>query len=149
MALSGRPGPVYIDLPGDVLSASVPSENITQLPKFTDVPRSMAPYEQITKAFSVIKTAKRPLVIIGKGAAYGNSDKELTEFINLTNLPFLPTPMGKGVVSDLHDNCVAPARSTALARSDMILLVGARLNWILHFGKPPRFDKDVNTNDFI
>lgn len=52
--------------------------------------------------------------------------------------------MGKGVVSDNHINCVGPARSTALGKADVILLVGARLNWILHFGKPPRFDKNVN-----
>lgn len=89
------------------------------------------------------RNAKRPLVIIGKGAAYGNYGKELTEFINSSNLPFLPTPMGKGVVSDFHQNCVGPARSTALSKADVILLIGARLNWILHFGKSPRFDKNV------
>lgn len=82
-------------------------------------------------------------MIIGKGAAYSNCEKEMTDFINVTNLPFLPTPMGKGVVSDFHRNCVGPARSTALSKSDVILMIGARLNWILHFGKPPRFDKNV------
>ena len=72
----------------------------------------------------------------------------MTDFINVSNLPFLPTPMGKGVVSDFHQNCVGPARSTALSRADVIVLVGARLNWILHFGKPPRFDKNVNIYNF-
>lgn len=89
------------------------------------------------------RNAKRPLVIVGKGASYANSDREMTEFINASNLPFLATPMGKGVVSDFHQNNVGPARSTALSKADVILLVGARLNWILHFGKPPRFDKNV------
>jgi len=91
-----------------------------------------------------IRNAKRPLIIVGKGASYVNCDKELTDFVDLSNLPFLPTPMGKGVVSDFHKNNVGPARSTALSKADVILLIGARLNWILHFGKPPRFDKNVN-----
>lgn len=52
--------------------------------------------------------------------------------------PFLPTPMGKGVIRDDHDQCVSPARSLALLKADVIVLVGARLNWMLHFGKPPR-----------
>lgn len=82
-------------------------------------------------------------MIVGKGASYANADMELTEFINGTDLPFLPTPMGKGVVSDFHPNNVGPARSTALSKADLVVLVGARLNWILHFGKAPRFDKNV------
>lgn len=87
--------------------------------------------------------AKRPLVIIGKGAAYARAEKEMTEFINATGMSFLPTPMGKGVVTDFHPKNVNAARSRALQEADCIFLVGARLNWILHFGLPPRFHKSV------
>jgi 2-hydroxyacyl-CoA lyase 1 len=90
-----------------------------------------------------LKSAKRPLVIVGKGVAYGDASKEMNAFINSTNLPFLSTPMGKGTVSDEHPNFVGPARSMALQKADVIFLCCARLNWILHFGKPPRFAKDV------
>jgi 2-hydroxyacyl-CoA lyase 1 len=71
---------------------------------------------------------------VGKGAAYCRAEKEITQLINETNLLFIPTPMGKGVVSDFHNNCMIAARSKVLQKSDVILLIGARLNWILHFG---------------
>lgn len=60
-----------------------------------------------------------------------------------TSTQVLATPMGKGVVDDNHVNSVAPARSLALQKADVILVLGARLNWILHFGRPPRFDPNV------
>lgn len=77
------------------------------------------------------------------GAAYSHAEKEVRALISSFNLPFLATPMGKGVVSDNDPNCVASARTLALQKADTILLLGARLNWILHFGKPPRFDANV------
>uniref|UniRef100_A0A8C9X2F2 2-hydroxyacyl-CoA lyase n=1 Tax=Sander lucioperca TaxID=283035 RepID=A0A8C9X2F2_SANLU len=106
-------------------------------------PVSLAHHGAITEAISVLKAAKRPLVIIGKGAAYGRAETALREFVEKSGLPFLPTPMGKGVLPDDHPNCVAAARSRALLQADVVLLLGARLNWILHFGLPPRFDPDV------
>jgi 2-hydroxyacyl-CoA lyase 1 len=71
------------------------------------------------------------------------AEPAVNAFINKSGLPFLPTPMGKGVVPDSHPNNVSPARSTALGQADVVLLLGARLNWILHFGKAPRFRPDV------
>uniref|UniRef100_A0AAQ5ZEB7 2-hydroxyacyl-CoA lyase n=1 Tax=Amphiprion ocellaris TaxID=80972 RepID=A0AAQ5ZEB7_AMPOC len=106
-------------------------------------PVSLADHDEITKAISVLKTAKAPLIIIGKGAAYGRAETVLKEFVEMSGLPFLPTPMGKGVLPDDHPNCVAAARSRALLQADVVLLLGARLNWILHFGLPPRFNPDV------
>lgn len=81
--------------------------------------------------------------LIFAGAGYARSENQLRDLINFTGLPFLPTPMGKGVVSDTDERCVSSARTTALLKSDVILLLGARLNWILHFGRPPRFRSDV------
>uniref|UniRef100_A0A671UPY8 2-hydroxyacyl-CoA lyase n=1 Tax=Sparus aurata TaxID=8175 RepID=A0A671UPY8_SPAAU len=106
-------------------------------------PVSVADQGAITEAISVLKEAKRPLVIIGKGAAYGRAETALREFVEMSGLPFLPTPMGKGVLPDDHPNCVAAARSRALLQADVVLLLGARLNWMLHFGLPPRFNPDV------
>uniref|UniRef100_A0A665UJS8 2-hydroxyacyl-CoA lyase n=1 Tax=Echeneis naucrates TaxID=173247 RepID=A0A665UJS8_ECHNA len=106
-------------------------------------PVSLADHGAITEAISVLKAAKRPLVIIGKGAAYGRAETALREFVEMSGLPYLPTPMGKGVLPDDHPNCVAAARSRALLQADVVLLLGARLNWILHFGIPPRFDPHV------
>jgi 2-hydroxyacyl-CoA lyase 1 len=82
-------------------------------------------------------------VIVGKGSAWARAEDEVREFVRRTHLPFLATPMGKGVVPDDDPLSVAPARSFALQNADAVLLLGARLNWILHFGLPPRFAKGV------
>lgn len=142
-------------------------------------PKVLAEPSNVARAVEALRSAKSPLVIVGKGAAYSRAEAEVKAFVEATNLPFLPTPMGKGVVPDNHPQCVAPARSKvrrfrffvflhticvcsarscpadvglarlpgaiaqALQSADVILLLGARLNWILHFGKPPRFRPDV------
>lgn len=142
-AITGRPGPVYLELPGDVLKQLVAEADIKWCNTPIQVPKFVPLDDDITKAIQLLKTAKNPLVIIGKGAAYSRAEKELTEFINKTGLPFLPTPLGKGVVADSHKLNVSAARSTALGKADLVLLVGARFNWILHFGHAPRFDKNV------
>lgn len=142
-AMYGRPGVSYIDLPGDMIEAEVPPGTVKLPPKCPPPPVTLSDPKNVHKAVTVLKSAQRPLVIIGKGSAYSRAEKSVLEFISESNLPFLPTPMGKGVISDLHPLCVAPARSRALLEADVILLLGARLNWILHFGRPPRFNPDV------
>ena len=92
---------------------------------------------------ALLKNAKSPLVIVGKGIAYGFAENEMREFIEKSGLPFLPTPMGKGVVDDSDPRSVASARTFALKTADVIFLAGARFNWILHFGEAPRLRKDV------
>uniref|UniRef100_A0A3Q2XIC7 2-hydroxyacyl-CoA lyase n=1 Tax=Hippocampus comes TaxID=109280 RepID=A0A3Q2XIC7_HIPCM len=106
-------------------------------------PICLADHGAVLEAITVLKSAKRPLVIIGKGAAYARAESVLRDFVESSQLPFLPTPMGKGVLPDDHPKCVAAARSRALLQTDVVLLLGARLNWILHFGLPPRFDPNV------
>lgn len=83
---------------------------------------------------SLLKSAKSPLVIVGKGVAYGNAENEMRAFIEKTNLPFLATPMGKGILKDSDIHSVASTRTFVLRNADVIFLCGARLNWILHFG---------------
>jgi len=141
--INGRPGVAYIDFPGDMLRASTDfelNENLV-IPR----PTITRPLDsQIQAAFELLSKAERPIVIVGKGAAYSPGAADLIKkFIDKTNLPFLATPMGKGCVPDSDPNSVGPARSLALQKADVILLLGARLNWILHFGKPPRFSPDV------
>nr|XP_013217238.1 2-hydroxyacyl-CoA lyase 1 [Ictidomys tridecemlineatus] len=106
-------------------------------------PVSMAETSAVGMAASIIRNAKQPLLIIGKGAAYAHAEESIRKLVEQCKLPFLPTPMGKGVVPDNHPNCVSAARSRALQFADVIVLFGARLNWILHFGLPPRYRPDV------
>ncbi len=142
-SIYGRPGAVYLDLPGDIIFDSIAEDDVECPGRCAEPPKSLADPEAITTALEALKSAKRPLVIVGKGAAYGRAEDEVLSFLETTQLPFLPTPMGKGVVPDDHELSIAPARSLAIGEADVILLIGARLNWILHFGMPPRFNKDV------
>ena len=91
----------------------------------------------------MLEAAERPLVIVGKGMGWSRAEDEVRAFIERTQLPFLASPMGKGVMDDTHPLSVGAARSHALQEADVIFLMGARLNWIMHFGLPPRFNKKV------
>ncbi|CAL8255206.1 unnamed protein product [Boreogadus saida] len=142
-SMFGRPGACYVDIPGDMVNAKVERKDVRVVSCCPPPPVSLAYPGAIIDALSVLRAAKRPLVVIGKGAAYGRAEASLRDLVEVGGLPFLPTPMGKGVLPDEHPNCVAAARSRALLHADVILLFGARLNWILHFGLPPRFNPHV------
>jgi len=142
-ATYGRPGVSYLDFPGTLLTAKA-SEDVLETQYTHPVPpRTFPSAQDIQKTVDLLRKAKNPLVIVGKGAAYARAETAIRQLIHQTNLPFLPTPMGKGVVEDTHPQCVGPARTLALQKADVILLLGARLNWMLHFGRTPRFNPDV------
>ena len=142
-SIYGRPGAVYLDLPNDQISARVDEASVTFPGRCPEPPRSLADPAAVARAVEVLRGAERPLVIVGKGAAYARAEAQVRELLERTGLPFLPSPMGKGVVPDDHPLCVSPARTHALREADVVLLLGARLNWILHFGLPPRFAANV------
>lgn len=142
-SIYGRPGPVYLDLPGDIIGGKADEDAAPQRPPVPDPPRMFADPASVEAAVAALKTAERPLVIVGKGAAYARAEDEVREFIESTQLPFLASPMGKGVMPDDHPLSVGAARSHVLQNADLVFLMGARLNWIMHFGLPPRFNPDV------
>lgn len=143
LATYGRPGVSYIDLPGNLLQAKIDIESIPKEYSHPNPPLSYPDTNAVTNAVDLIQNAARPLVIIGKGAAYARAEQSIRKLIEKTNLPVLATPMGKGVISDAAKQSVASARTLALQKADVILLLGARLNWILHFGRSPRYSNDV------
>ncbi|XP_048367731.1 2-hydroxyacyl-CoA lyase 1 isoform X1 [Sphaerodactylus townsendi] len=142
-SIYGRPGACYVDIPGDFVNLQVKKSSVKYVECCPPPPISMAEESAVSRAASFIAQAKKPLLIIGKGAAYARAENSIRKLVDQCGLPFLPTPMGKGVVPDNHPCCVAAARSRALQFADVIVLLGARLNWILHFGLPPRFQPDV------
>jgi 2-hydroxyacyl-CoA lyase 1 len=144
-SLYGRPGPVYLDLPDDILTQEVEEARVEWARTVGDPPRTTVPPESVAAALATLKSAQNPLVIVGKGMAWARAEDQVRDFIERTQLPFLATPMGKGVVPDDHPLSVAAARTLALQQADVIMLLGARLNWILHFGMPPRYRPDVRT----
>src|SRR6201996_1269740 len=103
----------------------------------------VAPTENVEAALNLLERAERPLVLLGKGMAWSRAEDEVRAFIERTQVPFLASPMGKGVMDDTPPLSVGAARSHALQEADVIFLLGARLNWIMHFGLPPRFNKKV------
>jgi len=141
-AVMGRPGATYVEVAGDTLRNRA-TDDIYYPPPCKSPPLVPALASLVKNALTCLAGAKSPLVIIGKGAAYANAGPELAELIQRTGIPFLPTPMGKGVLPDDHPLCVSSARSAALKGADVVLLVGARLNWILHYGRPPRYQRGL------
>lgn len=144
ISLAGRPGPVYLDLPGDLVN-SAPKQELLKFPPSRGLipPKYMADPYQIDRAVATLASSHRPLIIIGEGAAYFRAENECLKLVEETGIPFLTAPMGKGVIPDDHSQNVIAARSTALLKADCVVLVATRLNWMLHFGLPPRFDPNV------
>ncbi|XP_070575616.1 2-hydroxyacyl-CoA lyase 1-like [Ptychodera flava] len=142
-SMYGRPGACYIDIAGNMVNQRTQASSVQFVEKCKAAPKMMADSASVSQAVRLLAGASRPLVVVGKGAAIGQAEQNVRQFIESHQLPFLPTPMGKGVLPDDHPLCVAPARSRALLKADVIVLLGARLNWILHFGLPPRFDPNV------
>lgn len=142
-SISGRPGPVYLDLPGDVIASSLEEDDLAYPPRVEAPPAPQVDPAAIKAALAALKSARQPLAIIGKGAAWAGAEEQVRRFIEETQMPFLPSPMGKGVVPDGHPLSVAAARTYALQNTDLVFTIGARLNWIMHFGLPPRFREDL------
>lgn len=144
-ATSGRPGGVYLDIPGDILGqaleASVAADTIWRV--VDPAPRQLPAPEAVDRAADVLRRARRPLVVLGKGAAYARADGQIRKFVEATGIPFLPTSMAKGLLPDSHPQSAAAARSLAVARADAVLLVGARLNWLLGHGESPQWSADA------
>lgn len=138
-ATHGRPGPVYLDLPSDVLTARFEEEEVQGHPVAAPAPRPAADPALVERAARAIAEAERPLLLVGKGTAWSDAASEARALVEECGIPFVPSPMGKGVVPDDHPLCVAGARSFALRNADLVILVGARFNWTFHFGRPPRF----------
>jgi 2-hydroxyacyl-CoA lyase 1 len=115
-------------------------EDIEETPKVADPPKGGADEARLLEIVALIKSAKSPLVLIGKGAAYAQAEGLIRHLINTTDLPFLPSPMGKGVLPDSHPQNASSARSAALNMADVVLILGARLNWIFHYGEAPKWN---------
>ncbi len=136
-AVSGRPGGVYLDLPAKLFSQVMDAEaGARSLVKVIDpAPAQIPAPVAVKRALDLLKSAKRPLIILGKGAAYAQADDQIRALVEKSGIPFLPMSMAKGLLPDTHPQCAGAARSTVLKDSDVVMLIGARLNWLLSHGK--------------
>jgi len=146
-AVSGRPGGVYLDLPGALLGQVMDAEKgAKSLVKVIDpAPAQIPAPSAVTRALEVMKGAKRPLIILGKGAAYAQADDEVRALVEKSGFPYLPMSMAKGLLPDDHPQSVSAARSLALKESDVVMMVGARLNWLLSHGKGKQWGEPGST----
>ncbi len=136
-AVSGRPGGVYLDLPaklfGQVMDAEAGQKSLVKV--IDAAPAQIPAPAAVKRALDLLKSAKRPLIILGKGAAYAQADDAILAFVEKSGIPFLPMSMAKGLLPDTHPQCAGAARSTVLKDADVVVMIGARLNWLLSHGK--------------
>jgi oxalyl-CoA decarboxylase len=146
-AVSGRPGGVYLDLPaklfGQVMDAAAGARSLIEV--IDPAPKQLPAPDSITRALAVLKGAKRPLIILGKGAAYAQADDTIRAFVEKSGIPYLPMSMAKGLLPDDHPLSAGAARSTVLEQCDVVLMIGARLNWLLSHGKGKQWGKEPKT----
>ena len=151
-ALSGRPGGVYLDLPAKLFAQTMDAEaGKKSLIQVVDpAPRQLPAPDSVQRALELLKGAKRPLIVLGKGAAYAQADADIRALVEKTGIPYLPMSMAKGLLPDNHEQSASAARSYVLAEADVVMLVGARLNWLLSHGKGKTWGgPNTNTRQFI
>lgn len=136
-ACSGRPGGVYLDMPAKLFAQTMDAvAGKESLIKVVDpAPAHIPAPAAVERALETLKSAKRPLILLGKGASYAQADEEIRALVEKTGIPYLPMSMAKGLLPDTHELCASAARSLVLSQADVVLLVGARLNWLLSHGK--------------
>ena len=145
IACSGRPGAVYIDFPDDAVAQTMDKDEAAAKLWTANQPNPVMPPAQasIDEALKLLSEAKNPLMLVGKGAALAQAEDELQEFVSKTDIPFQPMSMAKGLIPDDDPHCTASARGLALRTADVVLLVGARLNWMLNFGEGKEWNPNV------
>jgi thiamine pyrophosphate-dependent acetolactate synthase large subunit-like protein len=142
-ALSGRPGPVYLDMPGDILYKDVPNEEIRWVEPAAAPHRPAGDPQDVDQALRVLASAERPVVVTGSGILWSDAHSELRAFVEKTGIPFYTTPQGRGVIEEDHQLSFLSARSTAFREADCVMVVGTRLNYVIDYAKAPRFAEDA------
>ncbi len=142
-ARTGRPGPVYLDMPSDVLQGAVDEADVRWVSNYyTDAPPQGNP-DQVKRAADLLLRAERPMMIVGKGVRWTEPTAELRDLVETLGMPFLTSPMGRGFIPDDHPMNFAGARSAMMGNADVILVVGSRLNWMFGFGRQFPADAQV------
>jgi oxalyl-CoA decarboxylase len=136
-AVSGRPGGVYLDLPAKLFPQTIDAATgRNTLIKVVDpAPKQIPAQDAVKRALDLLKTAKKPLIVLGKGAAYAQCDADIKAFVEKTGIPYIAMSMAKGLLPDTHPQYAGAARSFVLPGADVVVMIGARLNWLLSHGK--------------
>lgn len=144
-AMSGKPGPVYLDLPGDILYQKVDEADIdwTLSGQSLERARPQGDAAKVAQLIDALAAAERPVVVSGGGVLWSEAWNELREFVEKAGIPFYTTPQGRGVIPEDHPLCHLTVRSAAFREADLIVIVGTRMNYIISHAAPPRFNADA------
>jgi len=142
-ATTGKPGPVYLDVPGDVLGDSVDESTITYPKPWAPAPRTHGDPGAISEAIALLAKAERPLILGGSGVWWSDAAAAFQAFVEATGIPFYTTPISRGTVAEDHELAFLNARAKAFSEVDVLLAVGTRFNFVIQFGRPPRFAADA------
>ena len=148
-AMNGKKGPVYLDLPGDILAEKVDAEKIYWPENYRVESRPAGDPALIKQSIELLAQAEKPLVVTGSGILWSGANAELRQFVETTGIPFFTTPQGRGVIPEDHAYAFPAARSMAFREADVVLVIGARANSMLSFLRAPRFSpnaKFINVN---
>lgn len=142
-ATTGRPGPVYLDLPGDILGEKVEEESIAYPAAWRPAPRTLGDPGAVREAIALLARAERPVILGGSGVWWSDGEAAFQALVEATGIPFFTTPISRGLVPEDHALAFLNARTKAFAEADVVLAVGTRFNWMIQFGRPPRFGADL------
>jgi acetolactate synthase-1/2/3 large subunit len=142
-ATSGRPGPVFLDLPGDVLGEVVEESSVPMPAHWKPAPRAHGDPATIAEAIALLSRAERPLIITGSGVWWSDAGAALQTFVETAGIPFYTTPLARGSIAEDHELAFLFARARAFSEADVVLNVGTRFNYVIQFGRPPRWAADV------
>jgi len=142
-ATTGKPGPVYLDLPGDVLGQPVEESRLTWPARNKPAPRSLGDPGAVKEAIALLARSSRPLIIGGSGVWWSDASAVFQQFVEATGIPFYTPPISRGTVPEDHDLAFLNARVKAFAEADVVLAIGTRFNYVIQFGREPRFAADL------
>jgi acetolactate synthase-1/2/3 large subunit len=142
-ATSGRPGPVYVDMPGDVLGEKIEEESLRYAPAWKPAPRTLGDPDAVKEAIALLARAERPVVLAGSGVWWSDGAAALQAFVEAAGIPFYTKPISRGLIPEDHALAFLNARSKAFTEADVVLAVGTRFDWMIQFGRPPRFGADL------
>ena len=142
-AFGARPGPVYLDMPGDVLYREVPDDQVRWVPAETERRRPLGDPETVERARARIARAERPILISGSGVLWAEAEEALRRLVERARIPFFTTPQGRGVIPEDHPLCFLGARSAAWRETDLVVVVGTRQNYVIGYARAPRLNPDA------
>jgi thiamine pyrophosphate-dependent acetolactate synthase large subunit-like protein len=140
-SMSGKPGPVYLDFPGDVLYQKIDESMVDW--SFAGRPRldarPLGNPDQIAKLVDALANARQPILVSGSGVIWSRAWDEMQALVDKIGIPFYTTPQGRGTVPDDHPCSYLSMRSTAFREADLIIILGTRMNYVIGHAAPPRF----------